>query len=231
MRREMQQLAALMEAAAAGEAWAAEPAPDFAEDRITVAWILGPSRDPIPLILWPLAGAAGFALGGWPLMLGLPTLGALLLSRRTRDATRPWLEARAARELAAALPRFLHARLLHFDGTALRRGQRIAASGVGLIRGPDGAPILVLVQEGFAARVPWGLIRGWAWQLGAQRAAGGPAPPVPMADGLWLNLADAAHPLWHVALADPELLHGWAGRLDASPGSLWAGAPTRETKR
>ncbi|MBS7791837.1 hypothetical protein KTR66_17690 [Roseococcus sp. SDR] len=224
----MQQLAALVEAAAAGEAWSAEPPVAFPEDSVVTARLLAPSRDPLPPLLLLLVGGVGFILGGWPVMLMLPAMGALLLGRGLRDATWPWLQRRAARELAAALPRFLQARLQLFDGTAVRRGGRIMASGIAMIPSADGARVLVLVQEGVAARVPWPRLLGWAWKLGAEEGSGGAEPPVPAAEGLWLHIAHDDASLWHVALTDPAILQAWAARLDATPAKLSASAPTRE---
>jgi hypothetical protein len=65
MRREMQQLAALAEAAA-GEAWTAASAPPWLEDRVVRRVILGPSWNALPVLAPLLLGAGVGGSAGWP---------------------------------------------------------------------------------------------------------------------------------------------------------------------
>lgn len=188
MRREMQQLAALMQAAAAGEAWAAEDAPAFPEDRVVTQRILAPSRSILPALARPLGRRA--------------------LARSWR-----WCEARAVRELRAVLPRFARARLPELDaGIRQIGGGRHAVCG---IAAPASMAALILVEDGLAARVPWALIEGWAWRAGPEATTGGTPPPQPWVPGLTLRLAWPERPLWHITALDPAPLRGWGARLTA----------------
>lgn len=220
MRREMQQLAALVEAAAAGEAWAAEDAPPLPEDRVVSRVILGPSWHALPWLVPALLGGTGLALGGWPAMLLLPTLFALTLGRRFNAWSWRWTDQRTARELGAALPRFARSRLTAFEGGAERIGRlRHAAHGMALGAAPGGAPLLLLVRQGRGFRIPFALIRGWGWRAAGVSQAGRMAPGLEAAlaagpDGLVLLLDDPDWPLLHHPCPEPGR---WAAHLPAPP--------------
>ncbi|MEI6160505.1 MAG: hypothetical protein WCP77_11765, partial [Roseococcus sp.] len=179
--------------------------------------ILAPSRNLLPATALILLGGAGFVLGGWLAMLLVPALAGLGFGRRFTDWSWRWCDDRARRELQAVLPRFARSRLQHVHGSIERLGGlgRFATSGIAMAQPPDGAPVLILVEGGVAARVPWTLIRGWAWQAGAESASGGAMPPQSSRPGLSLELTGAQPVLWHVGGMDPALLRAWAGRLPA----------------
>jgi len=219
MRREMQPLAALVEAAA-GQAWAADDAPPLPEDRVVSRVILGPSWNLLPLLAPLLVGGAGLALGGWPGMLVLPVGFGLILGSRFNAWSWRWADQRAARELAAALPRFARSRLTEFEGGAERLGRlRHAAHGIALGVAPDGTPLLLLVQQGRAFRIPFALIRGWGSRAAGLSQPGKDAPGLEPAlaegpDGLVLLLEDPDWPLLRHPCSEPAR---WARHLPAPP--------------
>lgn len=215
MRREMEQLAALVEAAAAGEAWAAEDGPAFANDSVVTERLLGPSRNFLPTTALLILGGTSLAFAGWLAMLIMPGLAALTLGRRFAAWSWRWCDDRAGRELRAVLPRFARARLQHFDGGAVRlsRGGRYAASGMALIQAPDGGWVLLMVEQGVCARIPTSLIQGWVWEARGQSGVHGAHPSPPPTGGFTVAVAGAQQPTWHFACDDPAVLRLWGQRL------------------
>lgn len=213
MRREMQQLAALVEV---GGGAALPPCPAWPDGRVATQLILGPSWNLLPPFALLLLGGAGFALGGWLAMLLLPLILALALGRRFEAWSWRWADQRAAQELSGALPRFARSRLTEFEGGAERLGRlHCAVWGMALGAAPDGAPLLFLVQQGRAFRIPIALIQGWGWRAAGLSHAGRRAPGLEAAlaegpDGLILLLEDPDWPLLRQACPEPAR---WARHL------------------
>lgn len=214
----MQQLAALVEAAAAGEAWTADSAPPMPEDRVISRVILGPAWNALPPLAPLLLGGAGWALFGGLAIPLLPAVFLLTLGRRFEAWSWRWADQRAARELGAALPRFARSKLTALEGGAERLGRlRYAPQGIALGAAPDGAPLLLLVQAGRAFRIPTALVRGWGWRVAGLSQPGRDAPGLAAAlasgpDGLVLLLDDPDWPLLRHPGPEPAR---WAQHLPA----------------
>jgi len=183
MRREMQQLSALVQRGA----FVAE-APAFPEDRVVTRALLAPSRNLLPQAALILCASLGWAAFGLPGLLAAPSLGWLLAGRRFAAWSWRWADRRAGLELGAALARFAGTRLPDYEGGAERLGRvTYAASGLAL----EAGPILHLVERGTVARIPLPLLRSWRAEGGALRV-------------------EAAGRAWRIPLADPAR---WAQRL------------------
>lgn len=176
MRREMQQLSALVRRGAF-----VSEAPAFPEDRIVARPLLAPSRNLLPQAALILCTGTGWAVLGLPGLVAAPMLAWLLAGRRFAAWSWRWADRRAGLELGAALARFAGTRLPDYEGSAERLGRVThAAAGIAL----EAGPVLHLVERGTVARIPLPLLRGWHAEGGA----------------LAVETADRS---WHIPLADP----------------------------
>lgn len=183
MRREMQQLSALVERGAFPP-----EAPDFPEDRVVTRALLGPSRNLLPPAALIVCAGLGWVVLGLSGLVVAPILAWAIAGRRFAAWSWRWADRRARLELGAALARFARVPLPGFEGGAERIGRvAYAASGLAL----EEAPVLYLVERGTASRIPLSLLRGW-------RAEGGAL------------IVEAAERSWRIPLADPA---HWARRL------------------
>ena len=183
MRREMQQLSALIERGAF-----LPEAPGFPGDRVVTRVILAPSRNLLPPAALLLCAGLGWAALGLLGLAAAPALAWLIAGRHFTAGSWRWAERRAGLELGAALARFAQARLIEFGSGAERLGRvTYAASGIAL----EAAPVLHLVERGIVSRIPLPLLRGWRAEEGAL-------------------LVETAERSWRIPLADPA---PWARRL------------------
>lgn len=183
MRREIQQLSALVERGA----FLAE-ASAFPEDRVVTRVILGPSRNLLPPAALLLCAGTGWTALGLPGLVAAPVLAWAIAGRRFAAWSWRWAGRRAGLELGAALARFARVPLPEFEGSAERIGRlAYAASGLAL----EAAPVLHLVERGTASRIPLPLLRHWRREGGAL-------------------IIETAERSWRIPLADPAR---WERRL------------------